>query len=77
MNNENFLIIFTILSAINAAVLWFTRQNRIVIKKAEKEIASDLSEASEVLDSFYAKLNEFMNGIKEIADKSTDKPIQP
>lgn len=74
MSNETFLILFAVLTALNAAVLWFTRRNRKVIKEAKKEIAGDIEEASNVLDTIYGKLNEFMKGIQEIADKSKDKP---
>lgn len=70
MNNTTFLILFGIVTLINAIIFFFTKRDRKLIQEAKKVIGDDISEASDILDKFYAKLDEFMQGINEISDKS-------
>lgn len=64
------LSIYGILTAIIILSVFAIRRERKMILKAEKVIADDVKTASDVLDKFYGKLNEFMEGITEISDKA-------
>ena len=75
MNEYTFLIVFAVLTIANAAVFFFTRNERRVMQKIESSILTEIDEASDVLDNFSGKLNEFHGGIKKITDmveKSTE-----
>lgn len=74
MNNTTFLVLFGIISILNFIVLFFTRRERKVIKEAEKVIGDDVKDASDVLDTFYGKLDEFVTGLNEISDKVKSEP---
>lgn len=63
------LSIYGILTAIIILSVFAIRRERKMILKAEKVIADDVKTASDVLETFYGKLNEFMEGISEISDK--------
>ena len=64
------LSIYGILTAIIILSVFVIRIERKLIQEAEKVIAVDVNKASEVLETFYGKLNEFMLGIGEISDKA-------
>lgn len=64
------LSIYGILTGIIILSVFAIRRERKLINKAEKEIADDVKTASDVLETFYGKLNEFMEGISEISDKA-------
>jgi len=68
------LSIYGILTAIIILSVFVIRRERKLIQKAEKEIGDDVEKASEVLETFYGKLNEFMEGITEISDKAKTEP---
>lgn len=68
------LSIYGILTAIIILSVFVIRRERKMIIKAEKAIADDVKTASDVLETFYGKLNEFMEGISEISDKATTEP---
>jgi len=65
------LSIYGILTAVIILSVFVIRRERKLIQKAEKEIGDDVEKASEVLETFYGKLNEFMEGLTEISDKAT------
>ena len=65
------LSIYGILTAIIILSVFAIRRERKMIQKAEKVITADVKTASDVLETFYGKLNEFMEGLTEISDKAT------
>lgn len=64
------LSIYGILTGIIILSVFVIRRERKMILKAEKVIADDVKTASDILDKFYGKLDEFMLGISEISDKA-------
>jgi DNA replication initiation complex subunit (GINS family) len=77
MSEITFIIIFTILSILNAVVLFFTRRERIIVKKAETEIADDVVQITELSTKFYNEIEEFISAVEKATDKTTDKIEQP
>jgi len=68
------LSIYGILTAIIILSVFVIRRERKLIQEAEKVITDDVNKASEVLETLYGKLNEFMEGLTEISDKATTEP---
>lgn len=64
------LSIYGILTAIIILSVFVIRRERKLIQEAEKAIADEVKDASDILDKFYGKLDEFMLGIGEISDKA-------
>jgi len=64
------LSIYGILTAIIILSVFAIRRERKLIYKVENEIADDVKTASDVLETFYGKLDEFMKVISEISDKA-------
>lgn len=64
------LSIYGILTAIIILSVFLIRRELKMIIEAEKAIADEVKDASDILDKFYGKLDEFMQGISEISDKA-------
>jgi len=67
------LSIYGILTGIIIISVFAIRKERKLIKEAEKVITDDVNKASDVLETFYGKLDEFMTGLNEISNKSQSK----
>jgi hypothetical protein len=67
------LSIYGILTGIIILSVFVIRRERKLINKAQKVISDDVEKDSDVLDTFYGKLDEFMTALNEISNKSQSK----
>jgi len=77
MKEYTLITIYAILTAIIILATFVIRRERKLILKAEKKIAEDLTDANEILNSFYGKLDELVEGFKEIDGKDKPEPETP
>lgn len=69
MQEYTLISIYGILTAIIVLCVFVIRKERKIIIKAEIKMNKEVTDAQEVLDKFYSKLDEFISGLKEISDK--------
>lgn len=75
MQEYTLISIYGILTAIIILSVFVIRKERKIIVEAEVKMNKEVADAQEVLDKFYSKLDEFISGVQEIADKSKEDSI--
>jgi hypothetical protein len=75
MQEYTLISIYGILTAIIILSVFVIRKERKIIVEAEVKMKKEVADAQEVLDKFYSKLDEFISGVQEIADKSKEDSI--